>query len=401
MEERGLRVAKTDKAFFSKISTTISKLLIPTKIGINGMLITLKRNNVLKNYELVKNNKEQEKEEFLQKKYEDSFILYLESIDKYVMDSIYKKVKNKSATRFEEEALSRYYEVIHLKETQYIEYKYRKQKYLLDLDYMSLDNDNKSKIISKYIGFYVSKMNGIYKGILKNYSIQLADKMSAELVNKETIYESIFGTLEDYIENILPLRIKVEGKDEISDILSEYEKADTFLAGKLDERDQIEKKMHLLAVSRKLFTHSLPLVVAEQCYEKLLNEARNLIIDTKLENKKEKAYDLLINLIEEYNVRLLSTKIYWEVPAEREEYKKFWEEYKNIEEGDQGKQIQKEVLFIKNEIKKLEKDEKQKEIVRFYKDKLVQYGVLRLFKNSFKKIVNKRYIKKAVRVWEK
>lgn len=398
MEERGLRVAKTDKAFFSKISTTISKLLIPTKIGINGMLITLKRNNVLKNYELVKNNKEQEKEEFLQKKYEDSFILYLESIDKYVMDSIYKKVKNKSATRFEEEALSRYYEVIHLKETQYIEYKYRKQKYLLDLDYMSLDNDNKSKIISKYIGFYVSKMNGIYKGILKNYSIQLADKMSAELVNKETIYESIFGTLEDYIENILPLRIKVEGKDEISDILSEYEKADTFLAGKLDERDQIEKKMHLLAVSRKLFTHSLPLVVAEQCYEKLLNEARNLIIDTKLENKKEKAYDLLINLIEEYNVRLLSTKIYWEVPAEREEYKKFWEEYKNIEEGDQGKQIQKEVLFIKNEIKKLEKDEKQKEIVRFYKDKLVQYGVLRLFKNSFKKIVNKRYIKKAVRV---
>ena len=82
MEERGLRVAKTDKAFFSKISTTISKLLIPTKIGINGMLITLKRNNVLKNYETVKNNEEQEKEENLQKKYEDAFILYLESIDK-------------------------------------------------------------------------------------------------------------------------------------------------------------------------------------------------------------------------------------------------------------------------------------------------------------------------------
>ena len=67
MEERGLRVAKTDGAFFSKISTTISKLLIPTKIGINGMLITIKRNSVLKNYEIYTKNEEQEKEEALQK----------------------------------------------------------------------------------------------------------------------------------------------------------------------------------------------------------------------------------------------------------------------------------------------------------------------------------------------
>ena len=67
MEERGLRVARTDGAFFSKISTTISKLLIPTKIGINGMLITIKRNNMLKNYEIYTNNQDQEKEETLQK----------------------------------------------------------------------------------------------------------------------------------------------------------------------------------------------------------------------------------------------------------------------------------------------------------------------------------------------
>ena len=113
MEERGLRVARNDKAFFSKISTTISRLLIPTKIGINGMLITIKRNSLLKNYETYTNNKEKEKEESLQKKYEDAFILYLESIDKYVMDSIYKKVKNRSATAFEEDALSRYYTVTH------------------------------------------------------------------------------------------------------------------------------------------------------------------------------------------------------------------------------------------------------------------------------------------------
>ena len=41
MQEKGLRVAKTDRTFFSSITTTISKLLIPTRIGINGMLISL------------------------------------------------------------------------------------------------------------------------------------------------------------------------------------------------------------------------------------------------------------------------------------------------------------------------------------------------------------------------
>ena len=396
MEERGLRVAKTDKAFFSAISTTISKLLIPTKIGINGMLITLKRNNVLKNYENSVNNEDTEKEEAIQKKYEDAFILYLESIDKYVMDSIYKKVRNRTATPFEEDALSRYYAVIHLKETQYLEYKYRKQKYLLDLDYMSLKNDNKTKQLARYNGFYVSKMNGIYKGILKNYSIQLADKISASIMDRNAVYESIFDTLEDFVSNVFPTKIQVDGKEKYEEILPEYEKVETFLTGKLDEMDKIEKKMYLLALSRKLFTHSLPLVVAEQCYEKLLQDTREEVLNAKVDIKKQKAYDILIKLIEEYNVRLLSTKIYWEQPEEREEYKKFWEEYKKIPLNTKKGQVQKEILFIKNEIRKLENDEKNKKIVKFYKNKLVEFGVLKVLKNKCKTTTN--YTKKVVKV---
>ena len=53
MEERSLRVLNSNTTFFSKISTTISKLLVPTKVGINGVLISLKRSNVLKSYEAV------------------------------------------------------------------------------------------------------------------------------------------------------------------------------------------------------------------------------------------------------------------------------------------------------------------------------------------------------------
>ena len=70
--------------------------------------------------------------------------------------------------------------------------------------------------------------------------------------------------------------------------------------------------MILLDVSRKLFTHSLPLVVAEQCYLKLLKDARCLVQDSKIATKRESSYTMLINLIEDYNIRLLSTKVYWD-----------------------------------------------------------------------------------------
>lgn len=396
MEERGLRVAKTDGAFFSKLSTTISKLLIPTKIGINGMLINMKRSSVLKNYEIYKKNEDQTKEEPLQKKYEDSFVLYLESIDKFVMDSIYKKVKSRTATAFEEEALSKYYTVIHLKDTQYLEYKYRKQKYLLDLDYVGLKNENKTKLLARYNPFYVSKMEGIYKGILKNYSIQLADKISANIIDKDAIYDSIFSTLEDYSANVLPIKIELDGKDKYKDILDEYDKFNTFLVGKLDGRDQVEKKMYLLAISRKLFTHSLPLVVAEECYDKLIRETRHLIISSKTDKKKEKAYEMLITLIEDYNTRLLSTKIYWEVPADKEAFKDFWDKYKAIDKNTKEGQVKKEILFIKSELKKIEDNVQNKHIIRFYKDKLLEYGAMRKLANKYSK--GKNYIKKGVRV---
>ena len=106
MEERRLRVYQ-QKTFFSKIGTTLSKILVPTRVGFNSMMITVKRNNLLKAFEAVQNfdDEDKEKKESLNRKYEDTFALYLESIDKYVMDSVYKKVKNGTATPFEEEAL--------------------------------------------------------------------------------------------------------------------------------------------------------------------------------------------------------------------------------------------------------------------------------------------------------
>lgn len=402
MAERSLRVLQTNTTFLGKITSTLTKLLIPTKVGINGLLILTKRNNLLKAYENYcneKNNDETNKSQILLKKYEEMYALYLEAIDKYIMDSIYKKVKNDTATAFEKNALSQYYKVIHLKETQYLEYKYRKQKYLLELDYETIQVQNKEKLIERYKKFYADKMETLYKGILKNYSIQLADNSGTE-ETKTQIYNNIFSTLEEYIVNILPIKLEIEGEGTYKEIIEEYDKFNTFLAGKLDQRDFIEKKVLLLGISRKLFTHSLPLIVAEQCYIKLLKDTRNLIVTSTIGKKKNSAYEMLIYLIESYNIKLLSTKIYWDKPEQRESYKKFWQEYNEIGKlKDTDSEIyakKKEILFIKNDLKALEKNkEKYKDIINFYKDKLVELGVMRKLKNSCLTLLKKCTKKKT------
>ena len=393
MEERSLKITGADTGFFNKLTKTLTRMLIPTKIGINGMVITIKRNAMLKTYEAFSKESQEYNNDELEKKFDSAYTVYLEALDKHIMDSIYKKVRNGTASDFEKEALSKYYEVTSLKEKDYIDYKYRKQKYLIDLDWQGINANSKEKIKQKYISFYIYKMDSLYKSILKNYSIKLADTTNAYDSSKEWIYTKIFYTLEEYIENILSL--KVENYDEeFKGIKDDYERFQSFTVGKLDTRDNIEKNMILLGISRKLFTHSIPLIVAEQCYEKLLKDARILVQDTKIANKREKAYNMLINLIEDYNVRLLSTKVFWEDLSKRDEYKKFWDKYQKIaklKETDFIEYVkQKEILFIKDDLKKIH-DENNKvdysKLEVYYKRKLLDYGQIKEIKNSYKSVI--------------
>ena len=145
-------------------------------------------------------------------------------------------------------ALSQYYGIVSLKDKEYTEYKYRKQKYLLELDNENVKNTGKEKIIEKYKKFYISKQDTLYKGILKNYSIKLADSTNAYDSTKEWIYIKIFETLEDYIKNVLPLKIS---DPKLEAVVKEYEKYERFSVGKLDSRDNIEKNMILLGIKGK------------------------------------------------------------------------------------------------------------------------------------------------------
>lgn len=398
MEERSLRVVATDKTFFNKLTNTLTKFLIPTQIGFNSLKISMKRNVLIKTYETLNaENAPVEKKEELEKRYDDAYTAYLEALDKYVLDTIYKKVKNETATQFESTALSQYYGIVQLKDREYNEYKYRKQKYLLELDNESVKNTAKEKVIEKYNRFYVSKQDSLYKGILKNYSIKLADSTNIYDSSKDWIYVKIFNTLEDYMKNILPLKIS---NPKLESVSKDYEKYEKFSVGKLDTRDNIEKNMILLGISRNLFTHSLPLVVAEQCYMKLLKDARCLVQDTKIAVKREKAYTMVLNLIEDYNIRLLSTKVYWDNSKEREEFKKFYEQYKQIEklkEVDFIKYVkEKEILFIKTDLKKIRNDKTDySRLIKYYKRKLVDYGVMKEIRKAKKQ--NVKYFGKRIK----
>lgn len=382
VEEKSLKITGANKTFFTKLGNTINKILIPTKVGINGLLISAKRNSLLKNYEkFTKENYEIEDKEEFEKKYEESYNAYLEVLDKYVMDSIYKKVKTNTASEFEKDALSKYYGVISLKENEYVEYKFRKQKYLMKLDKETVNVSKKDSTIERYNKFFIDKMDWIYKGILKNYSIKIADTMNVYDSSKDWIYIKIFNTLEEYIKEILTLKYKM-GDEQFKSIQEEFEKYDSVSVGKLDRRDQIEKNMVLLGISRKLFTHSLPLAVAEQCYMKLVRDARNLVQETKIATKRERAYNTLITLIEDYNIKLLSTKVYWNNMKERDNFKNFWHKYKQIEKLKETDYIeyvkQKEVLFIKDDISKIKNSKYDySNLIKYYKRKLVDYGEIR------------------------
>ena len=393
MEERSLRVVGTDKTFFNKLTNTLSKLLIPTQIGINGMRISIKRNALLKAFEATIDGAKSDEQDEIEKKYEDAYTAYLETLDKYVLDTIYKKVKNNTASQVESLALSQYYKIVQLKEAEYSEYKYKKQQYLIELDKENVQNSGKEKLIDRYQKFYASKQDTLYKGLLKSFSIKLADNTNVYAPSNDNVYEKIFETLEDYIKNILPLKIK---EPELEKVVKDYEKYEKFAVGKLDAKDNIEKNMLLLGISRNLFTHSLPLVVAEQCYKKLLKDARCLVQDTKIASKREKTYTLLLNLIEDYNVRLLSTKVYWDNTKEREDFKELYTQYKNIEKLKTTNFIeyikQKEILFIKDDLKKIKEEKIDfSKLEKYYKRRLVDYGAMKEIRLG--KSQNKHYTK--------
>ncbi len=359
-EEKSIKIYDTRQNFFAKIGSTVSRILTPTKVGFNNLLINIKRNSAIKYYKNMLNCKE-EKREAIEKKFEDYYSLYLEAIDQLLVETIYKKVTLDTASDFEKDALSKYYNVIHLKETDETEYKYKKQQYLLNLDYNSIKESNKTKQIEEYSKLYLYEMEQLYKGLLKHYSIKLPEQRTP--ADKENMYNKIFDTLEEYVNDIVPLK-----EIEDDELIKECSLFETYEVGKLDQVDMLDKRMILLGISRKLFVHSLPLMVAR---------------------KRENAYQLLLRLIDEYNKKLLSVKIYWNNNEDKANYNIFANKCKELEKIRESKgaheyDIRKQILYIREDMRFLTKyNDKYYRIMKFYKGRLVKLGDMKQIK-SFK-----------------
>ncbi len=385
-------VSNSDLGFIKRFSKALNLFLLPSKINFNSYQMTKRRRQLVKAYEIYNQTltvEDARKKEKAFEKYEDLYVDYLENIDRYIMDSIRKKVMNGKATEFEKEALVEYHKVASNKDEEYIEYKFRKQKYLLELDYNKLvEEDKPSKYDDAFKELYIEKQDRLYKGLLKNYSVKITDDRMSQKTSNIQVYLNIFATIEEYLNKIIPIKFEIEGEAKYKEIMKEYDEFTAYSVGKLDEKAFLEKNMLLLSISRSLFTHSLPLVVAEQCYEKLLKDTRLLLVNTNNKHRKEKAYKMLLMLIEEFNVKLLSVKIYWDNKVERENNKKFWSNYLKAETDEE-----KEIYILLEELRKLKDDNSKKmiELKKIYKNKLSELGVLKVIQGVNTNFQDKKY----------
>lgn len=390
-EQNSLRIYDSKRTFFARLGETFNKLFEPTKMGINNFILSSKRNNVLKLYKQVENIND-DKKQFVEKNLNSAYSIYLDNIDDLLINSIYKKVRANTASNFEKEAIGKYYNIVHLKDEDAEEFKLKKEQYLLGLDFNNVQNSNKTKLIEAYTKFYLEKMELLYKKLLKRYSARITEKRINE--NQAEIYEKIYLTIDEYAKKIIPLKTTLD--KEVTKLYSLYE---TYEVGKLDQVDVLDKKMILISLSRKLFTHSLPLVIAEKLYINILKDVRNLMVDTKILRKRNNAYQLYLKMIEQYNDSLLAVKMYWRDNQEKQEHtnfsnkRQFLIQNKDIYGTKEYNRL-KEILYIKSDVKFLERyGNKYYRILQFFYSKLNELGYKRL-KNSVKEIGRVKFIRK-------
>ena len=147
--------------------------------------------------------------------------------------------------------------------------------------------------------------------------------------------------------------------------------------------------MILLGISRRKFVHSLPLVVAEKCYQKLIQDTRDTIVNSTIERKREGAYQLFNKLVEQYFEKLLSVKIYWDNNEDKKAFNTFKDKKTALKDvkaksGIQEYERQKQILYIRTDIaqiKRLNIEEKNQKILGFYRSRLAALGDMRILMN--------------------
>ena len=178
MQELGMKVYKGDKNFFWKFKSIFLKGVSSNNNEINSLKINIRRKQIEKVYGVYL--KKQNDKNF--KEFEYEYLLYIDSLDKYIINKIYKKAQNRETNEYEKKLLENYYMIITIKEKDYDEYKYKKEIYLLGEDYKGLKNNN--------------RLNDIYEKIYFSKVIELYNKLFDYYINKIKLENDSNNSLE-------------------------------------------------------------------------------------------------------------------------------------------------------------------------------------------------------------
>lgn len=376
-------VKRTDDGVFGKAINNLNKMLYSPSGSFFNIAINSKRNSVVKNFILSESYEKmtsEKKRNNLMSKYEKVYEAYLEMLERYVTETIYNKAKKKVTSLKENKLLSSYYEVISLKSTDFVEYKYRRQTLLLEMDWDIILATKQNAFVEKYKKFYLSVVSQLYKSLMRHYAVNLTDATK----DKQQTYSHIYNLIEDYVKKVLPYEEETETNKRIMEIYkNQIITIDTYNKKSYSE---IKRSVLLLEISKFIFAYSLPMVALDQCYQELIEASRVAVMNTFLDADKFEVYQLLLDLLESYNVNVLSKKIYWDTDLEKEEYVKFfnkYQEFKKLERIDYAEYIRlREVHFIMDDLAKIKGDKKFEELRKYYRERMIQQKGFRKLKNS-------------------
>lgn len=379
-------VKRTDDGVFGKAINNLNKILYSPSGSFFNIAINAKRNAVVKNFllneDFSKASNEKKKSQMMSK-YEKVYESYITMLESYITDTIYNKSKKKVSSIKENSILSSYYEVKNLKSIDFVEYKYRRQTLLLNMDWELILSTKPDNFVEKYKKFYLSVTSQLYKSLMRHYAINLTDATK----DKGQTYSHIYGLVEEYVNTILPYDTQTDEKTKIMEIYkNQIMTIDTYNKASYSE---IKRNMLLLEISRYIFEYSFPMVALDQCYTELIESARIALMNTFLDADKFEVYQLLLDLFESYNVNVLSKKVYWNTDMEKEEYFKFWDKYnefKKLERIDYAEYIRiREVHFIMKDLKAISDDKKYADLKKYYRERMKQQKGFRCLKNRVAK----------------
>ena len=314
---RSLEIYRPENSAGVRLSRMLSKILPRQKNSLNSILISIRRNDVIKKYTSFLKNGNQKSQD----KFDNSYELYIETINEYIMNKVYKRVKNGIADEYEKTILSKYYYILKLKDEKYEEYVVRKQKYLLRLDYYNLVEE---KSFIDFKRMYEDKTIDIYKKLLEIFQKNDKDK---------TIVKTVLSIINSYCQDV-----------SIRDRTLEHDAVMKYIKFKAEMKksnivDVITKNEMLIEVARTAFSQEISKETMKDIYMDLIKKINVWLNDNINKKHFNEVYNLLLRIIKKYNPKVKNPIALEKEYLSKDEKNKYEELEKYIEKKTMIKRV--------------------------------------------------------------